>query len=229
MVAVSGFMSIGLDHAIMPPTPVAVAVGVLLAVALLGPAFDRRSVAIVAAAAAAPDLDLVFALVGPGGPNATLHTAFVPVLATAALYYDTRIRGTSRVADRYGPYGVRVAWVAVAALAVAGVGVDAFSSEGVALLYPLSDRYYAIVGGCLLSTQDGVVQTYVTVADGGVGVSSPGTLDTHAIPSPLAPGGERRFRIVETGEQAVLVATALVALPAKWLVERRDRSTEARG
>jgi len=55
----------------MPPTLVAVAVGALLAVALLGPAFDRRSVAVVVAAAAVPDLDLVFALVGSGGPNAT--------------------------------------------------------------------------------------------------------------------------------------------------------------
>lgn len=221
-------MSTGPQFTVMPPTLVAVAVGALLAVALLGPAFDRRSVAVVAAAAAVPDLDLVFALVGPGGPNATFHTAFLPVFAAAALYYDTRIGGASRLAGRYGPYGVRVAWVAVAALAVAGIGVDAFSSEGVALLYPLSDRYYAIVGGFLLSTQDGVVQTYVTVADGWLEVSSPGTLDTHTIPSPLVPGGDRRLRIVETGEQAVLVATALVALPAKWLVERRDRSTEAR-
>ncbi|CCQ37187.1 YdjM family protein [Natronomonas moolapensis 8.8.11] len=212
----------------MPPTLVAAAVGVLLAVALLGPAFDRRSVAVVVAVAAVPDLDLVFVLVGPGGPNATFHTVFLPLLAAAALYCDTRIRGASRLADRYGPYGVRVAWVAVAALAVAGIGVDAFSSEGVALLYPLSDRYYAIVGGFLLSTQDGVVQTYVTVADGWVEVSSPGTLDTHTIPSPLAPGDDRRLRIVETGEQAVLVATALVSLPAKWLVERRDRSRRAR-
>lgn len=212
----------------MPPTLVAVAVGVLLAVALLGPAFDRSSVAIVAAAAAAPDLDLVFALVGPGDPNATLHTVFVPLLAAAVLYYDTRLRGASQLADRYGLYGVRVAWVAIAALAVAGIGVDAFSSEGVALLYPLSDRYYAIVGGFLLSTQDGVVQTYVTLADGGIEVSSPGTLDTHTIPSPVAPGDDRRFRIVETGEQAVIVATALVALPAKWLVERYDRPPEAR-
>ncbi|MFQ3283660.1 MAG: inner membrane protein [Natronomonas sp.] len=212
----------------MPSTLVAVAVGVLLAIALLGPAFNRSSVAIVAAAAAAPDLDLVFALVDLGDPNATLHTVFVPLLAAAVLYSDTRLGGASRLADRYGLYGVRVAWVAIAALMIAGIGVDAFSSEGVALLYPLSGRYYAVVGGFLLSTQDGIVQTYVTLADGWIEVSSPGTLDTHTIPSPVTPGGDRRLRIVETGEQAVLVATAIVALAAKWLVERYDRLAEAR-
>lgn len=207
----------------MPPTAVAVAVGVLVAVALLGPAFDRRSVAIVAVAAATADLDAVFSLVAVGGPNAVLHTVFVPIGAAAAVYYDTAIRDRSWLAGRYGWYGVRVAWVAVAAYAVAGIGLDAFSTEGVALLYPLSDRYYSIFGGFLLSTQDGVVQTYVTWDDGWFEVTTLGTIDTHTVESPLAPtDGERRIRLVETGWQAVIVATAIAALPAKVLVERRD-------
>lgn len=207
----------------MPPTAVAVAVGVLIAVALLGPAFDRRAVAIVAAAAALPDLDAVFSLVAVGGPNAVLHTIFVPIGAATLLYYDTTIREQSWLADRYGWYGVRVAWVAVAAYAVAGIGLDAFSTDGVALLYPFSDRYYSVFGSFLLSTQEGVIQTYVTWDEGWFQLTSPGTLETHTVESPLTPtDGERRIRLVEAGWQAVIVATAIAALPAKLLVERRD-------
>lgn len=208
----------------MPPTAVAVAVGVLLAVALLGPAFDRRSVAIVAAAAAFPDVDALFVLVGPGGPNAVFHSLFIPVVAVAALYYDTRSRETSWLASNYRWYGVRVAWVTVAAYAVAGIGLDLFSTDGVALLYPLSDRYYAIIGGFLLSTHEGVIQTYVTWDNGWFEVASPGTVDQNVVESPLSPAANgHRVRIVETGWQAVIVLTALASLPAKRLVEAADR------
>ena len=216
-------MSAEANWKVMPPTPVAVAVGVLLAVALLGPAFDRRSVAIVALAAAIPDLDAAFALVDPGAPNAVFHSVFVPIGVAAALYYDTRIRDESWLAGRYDWYGVRIAWVALAAYAVAGIGLDAFSTEGVALLYPLSDRYYAIVGRLLVSTQEGLIQTYVAIGDGWLEVASPGTTGTHTVETWLT-GEDRRLRIVESGWQAVIVATAAASLPAKRLVERADRT-----
>jgi hypothetical protein len=209
----------------MAPTLLNVAVGVLLAVALLGAAFDRRSVAIVAGAAALPDLDTVFAVVGPAGPNAVLHTLVVVVGAAALLYDDTERGDRSRIAGRYGWRGVRIAWVALAAYAVAGVGLDAFSAEGVALLYPLSDRYYTIAGRLLLSTQEGLVQTYVTWGDGWFQIASPGTVRSHTVESPLvATGGDRRVRLVESGWQVVVVLTAAASIPAKYLIERHDRS-----
>ena len=217
------FMSADANLEVMPPTLVAVAVGVLLAVALLGPAFDRRSVAIVAAAAAIPDLDAAFALVGPGAPNAVLHSVFIPIGAGVALYYDTQVREESWLAGRYGWYGIRVAWVALAAYTVAGIGLDAFSTEGAALLYPVSDRYYAIVGRLLVSTQEGLIQTYVTIGNGWIEVASPGTTETHTVETWLT-GDERRLRIVESGWQAVIVTTAVAAMPAKWLIERADRA-----
>lgn len=209
----------------MPPTLVNVAVGVLLGVALLGAAFDRRSIAIVAAAAAVPDLDSIAGPLAIGAANATFHSLFIPIGAAAVLYYDTAIREESWFRGRYGWYGVRVAWVAIAAYAVAGIGLDAFSAEGVAFLYPLSDRYYAIVGRFLLSTQEGVIQTYVTVDDGWIELATPGTVETHHVDTWIDPAdGERRIRLVESGWQAVVVVTAIASLPAKYLVERRDRA-----
>lgn len=207
----------------MPPTLVNVAVGVLVGVALLGAAFDRRSIAVVALAAAVPDLDALFALAEVGAPNATFHSIFIPLGAGAILYFDTEVRETSRLGERCGWYGIRVAWVALAAYAVAGIGLDAFSVESVAFLYPFSNRYYAVVGKFVLSTQDGVVQTYVAVGERWL-LASPGTTETHVVESWIASnGGERRIRLVESGHQAALVVIAIAAVPAKYLIERGDR------
>jgi len=207
----------------MPPTLVSVAVGVLLGVALLGAAFDRRSLAVVAVAAALPDADMLVSLLLPGSTNAVFHTVLIPAIAATLLYDDTIRREASWLRSRYGWRRVRITWVALAAYAVAGIGMDLFSSEGIALFYPLSDRYYAVVGKFVLSTQEGIVQTYLTVGDGWLGVASPGTTETHHVASWLDPGdGERRLQLVETGWQAVVVLTAAAAAPAK-LLTRRDR------
>jgi len=204
----------------MPPTLVNVAVGALLGVALLGAAFDRRSLAVVLAAAAAPDLDAALSLLVPGATNAVLHSAFVPLLGALAVYADTAHRETSWLRSRYGGYGVRVAWVAVAAYAVAGIGPDLFNVESAAVLWPVSDRYYAVVGRLVYSTQEGLIQTYVEFGDGWLEIASPGTTETHAVGSWINPAGdERRLRIVDSGWQAALVATAVAAVPAKFRLD----------
>lgn len=208
----------------MPPTLVTVAAGVLIGVALLGSAFGWRSLVLVAVAAFLPDLDAALGLLGIGAANATLHSVFVPLTATALLYYDTELRDRSWLRDRYGWSGVRIAWVVISVYAVAGIGFDAFSTESAALLYPLSDQYYAIVGRFLISTQEGIIQTYVTFGDGWLELATPGTVETHHVDTWIDPAGkERRIRLVESGWQAVLVGTALAAVPAKYLIERSDR------
>lgn len=208
----------------MPPTLINIAFGVLLAVALLGSAFNRRSLVLVALAAALSDLDAVASLVLPGATNALFHSILIPAVVAAALYYDTTRREESWLRSAYGWDGVRVAWVALASYTVAGIGLDLFSPEGVALLYPLSDRYYAIIGYFIISTQDGLVQTYIEFGNGWFQLTTPGTTATHHVESWVNPAGEeRRIRLIETGWQAVVVLTAAVAVPAKQLVERSDR------
>lgn len=221
----------------MAPTLVTVAVGVLLGVALLGEAFDRRAIAVVAVAAALPDLDAVVSLVVPGATNALLHSLFIPTAAALLLYVDTERRSTSILRDRYGWYGVRVAWVAVAAYAVAGIGLDLFNVESAAVLYPLSNRYYAVVGRFVLSTHEGVIQTYVQFADGWLKVASPGTTGTHHVQTWVNPtagpddpwGARRSLRLVDSGWQLVLVVTAVAAVPVKHLLERDTGSDWQRG
>jgi len=207
----------------MPPTLLTVAVGVLVGIALLGAAFDRRSLAVVGIAAAVPDVDAALTALGVGAANATLHAVWIPLAAAGLLYYDTDHRDRSWLRHRYGWYGVRVAWVAIATYAVAGIGVDLFSTESVALFYPLSDRYYAIIGKFVLSTQEGVVQTYIGIGNGWE-VASPGTIESYHVDSWWHPeNGERRLQLVESGWQAIIVVTAIAAIPAKLLVQRGDR------
>ncbi len=214
----------------MPPTLVHITVGTLIGVALLGAAYDRRSLGVVVVAAAIPDLDAALSLAIPGATNAVLHSVFIPLGLATFLYWDTRRRPRSWLRERAGWYGVRVAWVAIAAYAVAGIGLDLFNVDSVALLYPVSSRFWAIVGQFYLSTQQGVIQTYIEIADGAIRIASPGTMATYHVETWLNPtpgtgnpaGVERRLRLVESSWQLVMVVTGLAAAPVKWYVERGE-------
>lgn len=222
----------------MAPTLVTAAVAALLSAALLGAAFDRRAVAVVVAAAVATDLDAAASLVVPGATNALLHALWIPLVAGAALYWDTTLRDGSRLRDRYGWRGVRVAWVAVAAVAVAGVGGDLFAGAGANLLYPLHDAYYVVDGRLLISTQDGVVQTFVGAAPEDPGllpVQSPGTTASYPIETWVNPdgrpgldsGAERELAFVRTGWQAVVVAATATLLAVRFAATPSGDPTEA--
>ena len=211
----------------MAPTLVNAAVGVLLAAALLGAAFDRRAVVIVVAAAVLPDLDAVASLVVPGATNALFHTLWLPLVAGVVLYWDTTLRDASWLRDRVGWYGVRVAWVALAAFVVAGVGPELFGREGVNLLYPLHDAYYHVRGRLVFSTQEGIVQTFVALSAEGPGIlpfQSPGTTASYAIPTWVNPdgrpglslGAERELYLVRSGWQAVVVASAAAVIAVRF-------------
>lgn len=215
----------------MPPTLVHIAVGALIGVALLGAAYDRRSLGVVMIAAALPDLDAALSLLIHGATNAVLHSAFIPLGAATLLYWDTRRRPRSWLGDRTGWYGVRMAWVAIAAYAVAGIGLDLFNVDSVAVLYPVTTQYYAIVGQFYLSTQQGIIQTYIEVVNGSIHIASPGSMATYHVESWLNPtpgtgnpaGVERRVKLVESSWQLAVVVTGLVAGPAKWYIERGER------
>ena len=212
----------------MAPTLVNAAFGALLAAALLGAAFDRRSVAVVVAAAALPDLDAVASLALDGATNALLHNVWIPLGIAALLYWDTTVRGESRIRAAYGWRGVRIAWVSLAAFAVAGIGPELFGLGGVNLLYPVHDAYYLVAGRLIVSTQDGIVQTFLTASAEGPGilpVESPGTTASYAIPTWINPDGRpglalgatRELHVVRTGWQAVVVAAAATLLAVRFL------------
>ncbi|VTT87675.1 unknown [Halorubrum sp. DM2] len=215
----------------MAPTLVTAAVGALLAAALLGFAFDRRAVAVVVGAALCPGLDAVASLVVPGATNALLHAVWLPLLAGGLLYWDTTLRGESALRERGGRRAVRTGWVALAAFVVGGVGSALFAGEGAALLYPLEDARYVLRGRLVFSTQEGLVQTFLTL-----GAEGPGILPIQSVAGGVAdpvaswvnhdgrpglgPSADREFRVVESGWQLVVVAAAAATLAVRAGSER---------
>ena len=218
----------------MAPTLVSAAVGALLAAALLGFAFDRRSVAVVVAAAVLPSVDAAASLVVPGATNALLHAVWAPLLVGGLLYWDTvrRPASASALRGRFGRRGVRTAWVALASFLVAGIGSALFAGEGAALLYPLEDARYVVRGRLEFSTREGVVQTFLALGGDGSGVL-PLERVGGAVADPVAswinpdglpgldPGADREVRLVDGGWQLVVAAAAGATLAVR---ARRERS-----
>jgi hypothetical protein len=214
----------------MPSTLVHLALGGLVGAGLLGAYFDRRALAVVLAAAALPDVDTFLGIWIRGGHRALLHTLLLPAVLALALFVDGR-RDRPFVRGRWGARGVRVAWVAVAALALGGVGPDLFTN-GVNVLYPIHDQFYRLSGKAILSNQRGFVQTFVELGgqggnggggEGGAAVGS--TEEVHYRTGVDAAAGEdpknveRVFPLVYSGMQLLLVLTSATVVGGRLWVE----------
>ena len=205
----------------MPSTVVHLALGAILAAALLGEEFDGRSVLVVLAVVAFPDLDTFVGMWFPGTHRAAFHTLLVPAAAAALVVYDTRVRDRSWLRDR-GERWVDVAWVALAAYVLAGIGPDLFFN-GVNLFYPVTDRFLELSGKVYLSSHDGLVQTLWTVEDGKT--PTVGTTETvhyrtgvDVARGPDPPDAERVFPVAMNGLQVLLILTAIFVTTARlWL------------
>ncbi|QPV62983.1 metal-dependent hydrolase [Halosimplex litoreum] len=215
----------------MPSTLVHLAFGGMIAAALLGSVFDRRSLLVVLAVVAAPDLDSFLALFFVAGHRTLLHTYLIPIVASALLYVDLRLRDRSFVRGRWGPEGVRLAWVSVVALAFAGIGLD-FVDHGVNPLWPLHDQFYVLDGRFEVSDQRGIVQSYVDLSPDteqsgprSRGSSQEVNISTGVDPNPGGVGGgpdpdtvedpERMFPVVRHGWQLAILVTGTVVTAAR--------------
>ena len=217
----------------MPPTLVHAALGGLLAAALLDRAFSWRGAAVVVAAAAAPDLDAPLALLLPGAHGAVLHTLLIPATGAVLLYYDTR-RPDSWLGRRHGLAGVRVAWVAVLAYALAGTGLDLLNVDAANPVWPVDTMFYSFVGKVEYTTTQGFVQTYYSYDPDGRWthyVGQRGRPPNFCKPSLWKPscgadGGTatRVTEIVQSGWQLLLVAASPVVLFARGRLERERAS-----
>jgi hypothetical protein len=212
----------------MAGTVVHMAFAGLLAAAFLGAAYDRRAVLVVLGVTALPDIDSFLALVSTGAHRALLHNFVVPVAAAVLLWIETTRRERSAIRSRYGPRGIRVAWVAISAYAVAGVGLDMVAG-GVNPLYPLFDQFFVLDGKIELSNQRGIIQTFVDLGadaagDGGSGgtIGSTETVSYSTGVDPDPDGSEtdpeRIFPVVRTGWQLLVLVVGSVGTLAKFYV-----------
>ena len=207
----------------MTSTLVHLAIGALLAAALLESEFDARALGVVLAATAFPDLDTFVGMVVLGTHRAALHNAFVPLALGALIYHDVRHREDPFLAT---PRSVRLAWVAVAAYAFAGIGPDLFTN-GANLLYPIHDQFVSLSGHLWWTDQRGLVQTLWEPASEGPRRTLRGTTETvhyatavDPAPGPDPPAAERIVPVFDSGLQFLLIVLG-VLVPAERL--RRAR------
>jgi inner membrane protein len=216
----------------VPSTVVHVAFGLLVAAAVLGPYFDRRALLAVAAALVVVDLDTVTSLLLESTHRALFHTLLIPLFAATYLFAETRLSERSLLRERYGDRGVRVAWAAIAAVVVSGIGLDLTNPAGVNLLFPLHDEFYAFEGAVNYSTRAGVQQSFVEFqtatpepSGGGGGggtrvdVGSQGSTREHHVGSGVNPDRGREpkdvrrvFPVVYRGWQLLLVVASIATL-----------------
>lgn len=201
----------------MPSTLVHVALGGLLAAALLPDRYATRGAMLtVLVAAGLPDLD---SFVSPflGGAHRSLgHNLLLPTLVGVALAYDLRVRDRSRLRRRFGAPGGPVAWTCLATFLVAGVGLD-LATNGVNLFWPVHDRFYTLDGDLLLSSRHGVVQTFIDPSPGDPYTTENLHYSTGVDPSPGAESRdvERVFPVVSAGWQLLLAAAGALAVAVK--------------
>ncbi len=193
----------------MPSTVVHLAIGALVATALLETEFDARSLGIILLVVFLPDIDTFIGIYLHGWHRAALHTLFVPALATAVIILDLE-RDESWLRAR-GPRALQLAWVSVIAYVIAGIGPDLFYN-GVNLFWPLHDQFYVLNGKLELSTEHGLVQTLWEAEQSRQGT----TADRHfrtgidVTRGPDPAGVERTFPIANTGLQVLLLLTAII-------------------
>lgn len=193
----------------MPSTLIHLAIGALLATALLEDHFNLRTLTIVLAVSAVSDLDTFLDLLIPGTHRAAGHTLVIPVIAITVIAYDLQ-RDQSWLRER-GPGTVRLAWVSVLAFVFAGIGPDLFFN-GANLLYPFHDQFYALDGKILYSNQRGLVQTLWETE-----TSTRGTTGTQHFRTGVNPNRgaepenvERIFPIANGGLQVLLILVSTV-------------------
>jgi hypothetical protein len=147
----------------VPSTLVHVSLALLLAAGLLGPEFDGRSVPVVAAATALPDLDVALEPLLSGAHRSVGHTFFLPAILLVALAVDVRRGPDSLLRRRYGDRGVTLAFTAVVCLFAAGIVPDLVVG-GINAFYPVHDAFYTVDGRLFYSTDRGWVQTFVDLS-----------------------------------------------------------------
>jgi len=212
----------------VPSTLVHVALGALVAAALLGDRLGARSLGVVCLAVVVVDLDVFLGLAVTGAHRAAFHTLLWPAVAGVAIAYDTR-RRDSWLVGRLGPGAPRLAWTVVAAVVLGAIGPD-LVTNGVNAFYPLHDQFYALDGKLQLSSKEGIVQTFVE--DPGRGSTEETQYYTGVDPDPDSGGAEqvtgesapeRIFPVVASGMQLLVVATSAVVVT----VRLRDGRTGA--
>lgn len=219
----------------MPSTVVHMAFAGLIGAALLGSAFDRRAVLVLFGAMVFADLDSFVGIVWSAGHRTVFHTLLLPMGVGGVLAADLGRGEESLLRDRLGwrPRHSRIAWVTLVAYVAAAIGLDLFSAGGANPLWPVHDQFYVINGKVELSSQRGIVQTFVDLGgeQGGEQTSGPeprarGSSEEVFVSTGVDPtegatpeNVDRVFPVVRSGWQLLVLVTGTVVTAARFAVD----------
>jgi hypothetical protein len=199
----------------------------LLAATVLGAAFDKRSLLLSLVVVTLPDIDAFIGLVSDVGHRAATTNLVIPAVAGLLIAVDLYLREESAIRQRWGAYGVRVAWFCVAVYAVGHVFMDLITG-GANLFWPVYDQFYTVSGRLELSSQRGIVQTFVDLSDSGqtfdaMGNSSEIQMSTGVDPNPGGDGAsdepvDRVFPIVRSAWQLFLLVFGTLGTAARFAI-----------
>lgn len=212
----------------MPSTIVHMAFAGMIAAALLGTAFDRRSLAVIFGVVIFVDLDSFVALLWAPAHRTAFHTLLLPLLGALLIGLDLRRGEDSFLRTRWGARGVRIAWVSVLVYAVAAIGLDLFSAGGANAFWPLHDQFYEVGGKIELSSKHGIVQTVIDLGGNGEsGTVARGSTETVHVNTGIDPtrgaepkNVERVFPIVRSGWQLLLLVVGSVVTAGRVVVSQ---------
>jgi hypothetical protein len=210
----------------MPSLVVHLALAGLLAAGLLGSAFDRRSLLVVLAGVVFADTDVFLGYVFHGAHRSAFHNLVLPLAVAGIAYYDVRVRDESWLRTQFGRTAPKVLGVAVVVFVFAGIGLD-FVTGGANIFYPLHDQFYYLNGRFILSNQRGIVQTFLTLDQGGISAHTVGSTENVHMGSGFDPTAgrdprrvERIFPVVGSGWQLLLLVTSTVVVGSRLWDER---------
>jgi hypothetical protein len=198
----------------------------LLAATVLGAAFDKRSLLLSLVVVTVPDIDAFIGLVYSVGHRAATTNLVIPAVAGVLIAVDLYVREESAIRQRWGAYGVRVAWFCVAVYAVGHVFMDLITG-GANLFWPVHDQFYTVSGRLELSSQRGIVQTFVDLSGSGqpfdaMGNSSEIQMSTGVDPNPGSDGSDepvdRVFPIVRSAWQLFLLVFGTLGTAARFAI-----------
>lgn len=207
----------------MPSMIVHISLAAVIACALIPiDKFSFRSLIIVILSVAIIDSDAFAFVIKEGLHRALFHNLILPTFLLLTVLYVLHIDSRKVIVENFDTAHVTFLCVTTyIAVIFAGIGLD-FADTGVNLFWPFHDHFYTLDGRFIVSSEEGVVQTFVNspfeiLSDGSSG--TPKDTDNFVYNTPVNPnsGGssERIFPIAYKGWQVIIILTSIVTVSAK--------------
>lgn len=203
----------------MASTVVHISFAIIIACALIPiDKFSYKSLLLVILPVAFLDIDAMAFIIKEGMHRTLLHNIIIPSIFIIGIYYDIFIREKSFIEKYYAKkYVLIISTTSYIAVIFSGIGLD-FASNGVNLFWPIYDRFYTLDGQFVLSSKDGLIQTFTDTFFENKNIK---TTENHIYSTPVNPNPESNdkspliLHIAYTGWQIIIILTSIVLASIK--------------